>query len=247
MLKKRGLKMKKMKSAFTLAEVLITLGIIGIIAAIILPSVMSNYQYKSVGVKLAKFLSTTEGAARAWAVNEGNFAARPAGAADDEDGVADFLNDTFIFKRFDPEINAEAEGGVRIQEYPSPIVDRTLEVAYEPIAETQASPFGILKDGTGIQVFYDDTEYQGDHEELVAVEKYGAPVFRIRFSPNVQGLPNTAVNVYDFSVTELGYVFPHENDLCTWELFNNDFSVTSRVFQPGRACHTETARGGDGD
>jgi prepilin-type N-terminal cleavage/methylation domain-containing protein len=49
--------MKKFKSGFTLAEVLITLGIIGVVAAIVMPSVMTNYTYKTVGVKLSKFVS----------------------------------------------------------------------------------------------------------------------------------------------------------------------------------------------
>ena len=35
-----------MKKAFTLAEVLITLGIIGIVAAMTLPSLIANYQKK---------------------------------------------------------------------------------------------------------------------------------------------------------------------------------------------------------
>lgn len=45
------------KIAFTLAEVLITLGIIGIIAALTLPTVMSNYRKKEVETKLAKVYS----------------------------------------------------------------------------------------------------------------------------------------------------------------------------------------------
>ena len=44
-------------SAFTLAEVLITLGIIGIIAAILLPNIMSSYRKKAVEAKLKKFYS----------------------------------------------------------------------------------------------------------------------------------------------------------------------------------------------
>ena len=60
--------MKRMKSGFTLAEVLITLGIIGVISAIVMPSVMSNYTYKTVGVKLSKFAAQLEGATRPYVV-----------------------------------------------------------------------------------------------------------------------------------------------------------------------------------
>lgn len=43
--------------AFTLAEVLITLGIIGIVAALTLPPVVQNYRNQAVGAKLSKFYS----------------------------------------------------------------------------------------------------------------------------------------------------------------------------------------------
>lgn len=42
---------------FTLAEVLITLGIIGVVAALTLPTVMANYRKKEVETKLAKIYS----------------------------------------------------------------------------------------------------------------------------------------------------------------------------------------------
>ena len=47
----------RVKKGFTLAEVLITLGIIGIIAALTLPNVISNYRKKVVETRLAKFYS----------------------------------------------------------------------------------------------------------------------------------------------------------------------------------------------
>ena len=37
----------KRKSAFTLAEVLVTLGIIGVVSAMTVPSLMQNYQRQS--------------------------------------------------------------------------------------------------------------------------------------------------------------------------------------------------------
>lgn len=51
-----------MKKAFTLAEVLITLGIIGIVAAMTLPTVLSSYKKKEVPVRLKKFSSTIQNA-----------------------------------------------------------------------------------------------------------------------------------------------------------------------------------------
>jgi len=46
------------KAAFTLAEVLITLGIIGVVAAMTMPALMSNYRKHVVETRLAKFYST---------------------------------------------------------------------------------------------------------------------------------------------------------------------------------------------
>ena len=45
------------KVAFTLAEVLITLGIIGVVAVLTLPTVVQNYRNQTVGTKLSKFYS----------------------------------------------------------------------------------------------------------------------------------------------------------------------------------------------
>lgn len=46
------------KTAFTLAEVLITLGIIGIVAALTLPSIITNINKQEAGTRLKKFNST---------------------------------------------------------------------------------------------------------------------------------------------------------------------------------------------
>lgn len=43
---------------FTLAEVLITLGIIGVVAALTMPSLITNYQKKQIVIQLKKAYST---------------------------------------------------------------------------------------------------------------------------------------------------------------------------------------------
>ena len=50
----------KKKSGFTLAEILVTLGIIGIVAALTTPSLVSSYQKSKVGPTLRKFINTIE-------------------------------------------------------------------------------------------------------------------------------------------------------------------------------------------
>ena len=49
-----------MKKGFTLAEVLITLGIIGVVAALTLPTLTANTQTAKIGPKLAKAVSSFE-------------------------------------------------------------------------------------------------------------------------------------------------------------------------------------------
>ena len=53
---------RKKKAAFTLAEVLITLGIIGIVAAMTLPTLIASYNKQECSVRLKKFYSTMSNA-----------------------------------------------------------------------------------------------------------------------------------------------------------------------------------------
>lgn len=58
--------------AFTLAEVLITLGIIGVVAALTMPTLIQNYKKHEVETKLAKFYSVMNQAVRLAEVEYGN-------------------------------------------------------------------------------------------------------------------------------------------------------------------------------
>lgn len=49
---------KKFANGFTLAEVLITLGIIGVVSALTIPTLVSNYRKQVIETRLAKFYST---------------------------------------------------------------------------------------------------------------------------------------------------------------------------------------------
>ena len=58
----KGFKMKRFKKGFTLAEVLITLAIIGVVAAISIPSVISNSQQQEFKTGLRKAVSVLNSA-----------------------------------------------------------------------------------------------------------------------------------------------------------------------------------------
>lgn len=51
--------MKNIKKGFTLAEVLITLGIIGVVAAMTMPSLVANYEKKRTATAVKKSLFGT--------------------------------------------------------------------------------------------------------------------------------------------------------------------------------------------
>ena len=61
----------KRKSAFTLAEVLITLGVIGIVAALTLPNLIADYRDKVLIVQTKKTYSTIMNAIARWQAGEG--------------------------------------------------------------------------------------------------------------------------------------------------------------------------------
>ena len=63
---------KKKKVAFTLAEVLITLGIIGVVAALTLPALMQNYRNHVVEARLKKFYTTFNQAIKLAEVEHGD-------------------------------------------------------------------------------------------------------------------------------------------------------------------------------
>lgn len=60
------------KKGFTLAEILITLGIIGIVAAMTIPTLISNYKKKGYSTKIKKFYSLMNQAIQLSTIENGN-------------------------------------------------------------------------------------------------------------------------------------------------------------------------------
>ena len=94
------------KQAFTLSEVLITLGIIGIIAAMTLPSVIADARKKSTAAHLKKFYNTINNAVQFAIAENGdveNWMGTPADLTYEEN--LDFLKKYFLpyikYNRYD--------------------------------------------------------------------------------------------------------------------------------------------------
>ena len=202
------------KLGFTLAEVLITLSIIGVVAAITLPSLMTSYQYKTVGVKLSKFMAAAESGARAYVVANGSF------NSTDTAAIADFVDSSFVIK----EIASKTTG----------------DFETDDLGADGTGHEVTLKDGTSIVVEANNTATNIDSDKYPA-HKYGAPAMLITFRPNIQGMPSTAVQAYDFVVTELGYTVPsnadNDNANCNRALFDEDYLTKQSDFKEGTACY----------
>ena len=81
------------RTGFTLAEVLITLGIIGVVAALTIPTLISTYKKKVVETRMAKFYSTMNQAIKLSEVDNGEIMQWDKlnkGYVTDEDGNPDY-------------------------------------------------------------------------------------------------------------------------------------------------------------
>ena len=90
----------KSKIAFTLAEVLITLGIIGVVAALTLPSLMAKHRKVQIVTSMKKFYSTFSQAVQLSQVRNGDFSQIPPPAIDhNADSLADWW-EIYLRKEF---------------------------------------------------------------------------------------------------------------------------------------------------
>ena len=108
-----------MKKAFTLAEVLITLGIIGVVAALTLPPLVQNYQKRSLEVATQKFYSVMSQAIKQYMADEGVDDLREGSlsvdeGAEDYDEKIEVQSDEFFKKYLKAQI---CEGGCFADSY----------------------------------------------------------------------------------------------------------------------------------
>ncbi len=131
-----------MKKGFTLAEVLITLGIIGVVAALTLPSLIQNYREQAIVARVKKFYSVFSQAYAMAVLENGtidNWGLKDSVTEEDEDGEKIHTEETL--QQYDKFFN---------------IIGKYLQKAgYEPIHNT-AGKDGyqnkgyIMPDGTAI-------------------------------------------------------------------------------------------------
>ena len=80
--------------AFTLAEVLVTLGIIGVVSAMTVPSLMQNHQKKTYVTQMHKFYNELQQAAQQYMTDKNAVNLREAGLTSNE-ALQDFVKTYF--------------------------------------------------------------------------------------------------------------------------------------------------------
>ena len=209
------------KKGFTLAEVLVTLGIIGVVSAVTLPTLMIDSKYKQIGVKLAKFQSATENSARSWVLTNEEFKPNRV------DLIDEFIDNTFLINRV-----LYSNGTVKDNNtYTSVSSDAVYPLSWEEAAAE-------LKDGTRVAVsstpLSSITEIaKGRYDE----SKYGESAFVILFDPQVKGLHEQEQKYHMFAVTSKGFVLPA--DRCTVAISDDNWVVKKSTYMSIDKCKIE--------
>ena len=150
-----------MKQGFTLAEVLITLGIIGVVSAIVIPAIITDIQGKQYSVARKKALATIGEAGRQIAVN-----GEMGNAVDAEDFVENYLkrqlkmvktckNDDLKACGIETDTNKILSFHKAKRTMPKKWIDLAWGVSANGAIDTNAKSYGFISpDGFAVNLFY---------------------------------------------------------------------------------------------
>ncbi len=225
------------KTAFTLAEVLITLGIIGIVAAMTIPTLISNYNEKQTVTKLQKVYATLKNAFEMSKVDHGDYETWywnniPA----DNAQRTNYFWDTYIF----PYLKVSKKCFPASEEcLPS---DMTFSNGSSlPISGTRGA--FILPDGTSVytwaggDAYYPHVWVYADLNGKAKPNMLGKDIFVMLFSPNNPG-QTWGTTDDDGNFTDTGKVFKQQyglvlygdtNNVTIDDLLNPSFSLSDNT------------------
>ncbi len=245
----------KKKTGFTLAEVLITLAIIGIIAALVIPAVMTNFQFRNVGVRLSKFMATVENATRAFVVAD---EALPSAVVPGVDAnnvpldngnravIATYINNTFSITDAGASLRNNDGSPIGVDNIGLLPIDadpnmggfmNALNVGPTPrdAANLQDNEV-VLKDGTRAHFWRfnipaatpDRTIWHNHTNPGVAVT--GMPALGIIFDPIATIVPRSARRTFGYIITSQGFVFPAGVDQCLIDIASDRWETRQETF-----------------
>lgn len=175
-----------MKKAFTLAEVLITLGIIGIVAAMTMPSLVGKYRQKTVETRLEKFYSVANQAIKLSELKNGpkEYWARCT------DGVQTVSNTT---------IDCETWYNTYLKDYLKTVRVEHFDNRYQNTAAYFADG-SVMVIKSGYDIFFYPFGKDFDKNEFFSVSDEGAisrtgggtKFFTFSFRPNIDNIISTA-------------------------------------------------------
>lgn len=209
-------------SAFTLAEVLVTLGIIGVVAAMTLPTIIDNSRNKQLESALKKSYSTLSQALDMYYAEEGvKLTPKNCGTRQLKPILMKYLNTAK-----DCGWGTEKSSKVCIQN-PSTMTEEEAKRAYQQ--------YKTLNDKTNIQhMFFDDGQFVLNDSSLVILEneKINLPIY---ISVDVNGYnkrPNKlGIDLFMFQINDDGALLPmgvkgtryynSSNYYCSWTSNSN--------------------------
>ncbi|MDR1327359.1 MAG: type II secretion system GspH family protein [Heliobacteriaceae bacterium] len=182
-----------MKKGFTLAEVLITLGIIGVVAALTLPSLIANYKEKATVVKVKKAYSVLSKAYQ-FASNEygepANWDLKGYDSAEGSKNLRDILGDRMI----------DVKKGL-IKDYYSAIISLDGSSKYL-FSTSTTSAFLTLPDGTAIVFFIESADCSQSRWGTGSYENVCAQIDVITDQKQL----HAGINYFPFYLTAKGIV-----------------------------------------
>lgn len=187
------------KPGFTLAEVLITMTILGIVAAAALPNMVNNSKYNQLSAKLAKFSTTLNDATSTYTAAHGDFK--------DNSNIISCFATMFKYQK-SPEISLN-QNSVSTDPLQSP-------------NEITGSKGATLKDGTIIKLSSNPSEEQ-INKGNINTALFGNPLFAVQFDPKIKGINRS----YIWVVTNKGAAFPADD--CTKAIISNQFVINNSI------------------
>lgn len=187
------------KAAFTLAEVLITLGIIGVVAAMTLPALMANHRKKETVTKLKKFYTVVNQAVGLAVAEYGDVSGWAADC-----GVSGNITCT------------TDEAMAWFDKY----IGKHLQIIKKEVAEDGRGFYVYFKDGSILRVqnyIYDMSFYT--NKNSIENPLSGRNVFSFRFNPVLPSGQTVENNIYTLKPTIEPYA--HSWDGTREGLFNN--------------------------